>query len=168
LPGVPLTDPLSDLLWRSLLIGTGATALMDVWAILLNRVAGIARPNWALGGRWFCHMTGGRLFHDDIAAAEPWRHELAVGWFAHYAIGVLYAGILLVLAGPGWAAEPTFLPAWILGLVTVGAGWFLMQPGMGAGWAASKKPNAMQIRALNIAAHTVFALGLWGTALLLR
>jgi hypothetical protein len=158
---------MSELLWRSLLIGCGATALMDVWARLLNVAFGIPLPNWAMAGRWFCHMTGGRLFHDDISAAEPWRNELAVGWFMHYAIGVLYAGILLVLAGPEWAAAPTFLPAWILGLVTVGAGWFLMQPGMGSGWAASKRPNAMQIRFLNIAAHTVFALGLWGTARLI-
>ncbi|TJV06148.1 MAG: DUF2938 domain-containing protein, partial [Mesorhizobium sp.] len=52
--------------------------------------------------------------------------------------------------------------------VTVGAGWFLLAPGMGAGWAASKRPNPMQIRALNLVSHTVFALGLFGTALLIR
>ena len=67
-----------------------------------------------------------------------------------------------------WSAAPTFLPAWILGMVTIGAGWFLLQPGMGAGWAAAKRPNALQIRGLNIVAHTVFAAGLYGTALLLR
>ena len=39
---------------------------------------------------------------------------------------------------------------------------------MGAGWAASKRPNPMQIRALNLVSHTVFALGLYGTALLIR
>ena len=158
---------MTEFLWRSLAIGIGATALMDVWAIFLNRTFGKPLPNWALAGRWFCHMTDGKLFHDDIAAAAPWPNELAVGWIAHYAIGILYAGILLVAAGPEWAAAPTFLPAWILGLVTVGAGWFLMQPGMGAGWAASKKPNPMQIRSLNIAAHTVFAAGLYGTAVLI-
>ncbi len=156
----------AEFLWRSLAIGAGATALMDVWAVLLNKVFGNPLPNWALVGRWFCHLTNGKVFHDDIAAAEAWRDELAVGWIAHYAIGILYAGVLIALA-PGWTASPTFLPAWILGLVTVGAGWFLLQPGMGAGWAASKKPNAMQIRMLNIAAHTVFAAGLYGTALLI-
>ena len=66
-----------------------------------------------------------------IAAAAPWRNELAAGWIAHYAVGILYAGILVLLAGPGWTREPTFLPAWILGMVTIGAGWFLLQPGMG-------------------------------------
>jgi hypothetical protein len=39
---------------------------------------------------------------------------------------------------------------------------------MGAGWAASKRPNAMQVRLLNILAHTAFAFGLWGAALLIR
>ena len=70
--------------------------------------------------------------------------------------------------GAGWFAAPTFLPAWILGIVTVGAGWFLLQPGLGIGVAASKLPNANTVRALNLVAHTIFALGLYGTALLLR
>lgn len=158
---------MADLLWKSLVIGTGATALMDVWAIVLNRWLGIAPPNWALVGRWFAHIPRGRLFHDDIAKAAPVGNELATGWIAHYAIGILYAVALIVWAGPGWVNSPTFLPAWIVGLVTVGAGWFLLQPGMGAGWAASKRTNAMQIRGLNLVAHTVFAIGLWGTALTL-
>ncbi len=157
----------TEFLWRSIAIGAGATALMDVWAIALNKVFGNPLPNWALAGRWFCHMTNGKLFHDDIAAAEPWRDELAIGWIAHYAIGILYAGVLIALAGPEWTASPTFIPAWIVGLVTVGAGWFLMQPGMGAGWAASKRPNPAQVRMLNIVAHTVFAIGLYGTARLI-
>ena len=60
------------------------------------------------------------------------------------------------------------MPALIVGLVTVGAGWFLLQPGMGAGIAAAKRPNANQIRALNIAGHVVFGLGLYGSALLIQ
>jgi hypothetical protein len=48
----------------------------------------------------------------------------------------------------------------------VGAGWFILQPGMGAGWAASLRPNPMQIRALNLISHTVFAAGMFATALL--
>jgi hypothetical protein len=39
---------------------------------------------------------------------------------------------------------------------------------MGAGWAASLRPNAMQIRALNLVSHTVFAVGLYGMALYLK
>jgi hypothetical protein len=155
-----------ELILKATVIGAGATALMDVWAIFLNAAFKMPLPNWALVGRWFCGLTGGKVFHDDIAAAAPWPNELAVGWIAHYAIGILYAGALIFFAGPEWLAAPTFLPAWIVGMVTVGAGWFLLQPGMGAGWAASKRPNPMQVRLFNILAHTVFAAGLYGTALI--
>lgn len=157
-----------DFFWKSALIGVGATALMDVWALVLKAVFGVPLPNWGLVGRWHCHLTRGTVFHDDIARAEPYANELAVGWIAHYVIGIIYAGVLIAITGPAWLASPSFLPAWILGMVTVGAGWFLLQPGMGAGWAASKRANAGQIRALNIVAHTVFALGLFGTAWLIR
>ncbi|CAN5193290.1 hypothetical protein BH10PSE8_BH10PSE8_06300 [soil metagenome] len=68
----------------------------------------------------------------------------------------------------GWARNPTFLPALIVGLVTVGCGWFILAPGMGAGIAASKRPNANRIRLMNIIGHIVFAIGLYGTALLTR
>ncbi len=152
---------------KAVLVGVGATALMDVWALVLKRTIAFPPPNWALVGRWFAHLPRGKVFHDDIAVAAPIANEHAIGWAAHYAIGVLYAFILLAFTGPGWLAAPTFLPAWILGLVTVGAGWFLLQPGMGAGWMASKRPNAQKIRILNLVAHTVFAVGMYATALLL-
>ncbi|TJW41798.1 MAG: DUF2938 domain-containing protein, partial [Mesorhizobium sp.] len=85
----------------------------------------------------------GKVFHDDIGEAAPYAHESALGWAFHYFVGIIYGIILAVLAGAAWLAAPTFLPAFILGIVTVGAGWFLLAPGMGAGWAASKRPNPM-------------------------
>ena len=158
---------MSDLILRSLIMGCVATAAMDVWAMILKWSVGLPPANWTLIGRWFAHVPKGRIFHEDIGQAESVPFETAIGWFAHYAIGVLYAGILLVLVGPDWMAAPTPLPALIIGWVTVGAGWFLLQPGMGAGWAASKRANKWQIRFLNIVAHTIFAGGLFGAALAL-
>lgn len=157
-----------DVFLRAVAIGIGATVLMDLWAILLNKAFGQARPNWAPVGRWVWHLREGQVFHDDIGQAAPYRHELALGWAFHYLVGIVYGIILVAVAGAGWLAAPTFLPAFILGIVTVGAGWFLLAPGMGAGWAASKRPNPMQIRAFNLVSHTIFALGLYGTALLIR
>lgn len=157
-----------ELLLKGVAIGIGATVLMDVWAIVLWKVFRQGRPNWAPVGRWFWHLKNGTVFHDDIGKAEPYSGELALGWIGHYAVGILYGVILALVMGAGWFAAPTFLPAWILGIVTVGAGWFLLQPGLGIGVAASKLPNANTVRALNLVAHTIFALGLYGTALLLR
>lgn len=157
-----------DLLVKGVVIGIGATVLMDIWAVLLWKAFGQARPNWAPVGRWFWHLKSGTVFHDDIGKAEPYANELALGWIGHYAVGILYGVILALIAGSAWFAAPTFLPAWILGIVTVGAGWFLLQPGLGIGVAASKLPNANTVRALNLVSHTVFALGLYGTALLIR
>ncbi|WP_192256770.1 DUF2938 domain-containing protein [Mesorhizobium silamurunense] len=156
-----------DIVWRAVAIGIGATVFMDVWAIILNKAFGLPRPNWGLVGRWVRHLPE-KVFHDDIGQATPYSHEKALGWAFHYLVGILYGVILVVLAGAGWLAAPTFLPAFILGIVTVGAGWFLLAPGMGAGWAASKLPNPMLVRTLNLVSHTVFALGLFSTALLIR
>jgi Protein of unknown function (DUF2938) len=155
-----------DFLWNSVVIGVGGTIAMDLWALLLAAVFGLPKPNWGLVGRWFAHLAKGTFFHKDIAAAQAVPNELALGWFSHYAIGIIYAAALVIFAGPEWLSDPTFLPAWIVGLVTVGAGWFILQPGMGAGWAASLRPNPMQIRALNLVSHTVFAAGMFATALL--
>jgi hypothetical protein len=157
-----------DLIWPGVIIGAGATVAMDLWAIVLNTFFGQPKANWAPVGRWFYHLKNGKVFHHSIADAVPYRHELALGWVSHYAVGILYGVILVLITGPAWLAEPTVLPAWIWGIVTVAAGWFLLQPGLGIGWAASKTPNPNKVRVMNLIAHTVFGLGLWLTALLIR
>lgn len=157
-----------DIIWRGIVMGIGATVLMDIWAIVLHRFFKQNAANWAPVGRWFYHLKNGTVFHDAIGNAAPYEHELALGWIGHYVTGIVYGLALAIIMGPAWLAAPTFIPAWILGIVTVGAGWFLLQPGLGIGWAASKTPNPSKVRAMNLIAHTVFAIGLYGTALLIR
>ena len=48
-----------DFLWRSVAIGIGGTAAMDLWAVLLTAVFGMPKPNWSLVGRWFAHLAKG-------------------------------------------------------------------------------------------------------------
>jgi hypothetical protein len=158
---------MTDMIWAPALIGIGGTAAMDLWALLLNRVFGVPLPNWAMVGRWFAHVPRGALFHQDIGKAAPVAGELTIGWAAHYAVGIVYGYALALAAGPEWLAAPRFLPALVTGLVTVSAGWFLLQPGMGAGWAASKRDNPWTIRALNLVAHSWFGVGLWLGALVI-
>ena len=157
-----------DLLWKSVAIGIGATILMDIWVFILASLKVTGPVNWAPVGRWFWHLREGKVFHDDISKAAPYRHELALGWIGHYVVGIAYGILMGLLGGAAWFAAPSFLPAWAVGLVTVGFGWFLLQPGLGLGWAASKLPDASRIRALNLATHTVFGFGLYATALLIR
>ena len=146
-------------------MGLAGTLAMDVWALVLGWF-GQPKPNWAMPGRWLGHVLRGKVFHDDIGAAAPVSGELALGWALHYGVGVLYGIIFVFLAGPRWVAEPSFLPLWLFSLLTIAAGWFLLQPGMGLGWAASKTPSPWKVRAMGLAAHTVFAIGMWLGALL--
>lgn len=154
-----------EVVMTGVLMGVLATAAMDIWALALSRFAGQPLPNWAMPGRWVAHLRHGVVFHDAIADAAPVRGELQYGWAFHYAVGIIYGIVLAIIMGPAWLAQPTFLPAFIFSILMVGFGWFLLQPGLGLGWAASKTPNPWKVRIMNLVAHTVFALGLWVGAL---
>lgn len=98
-------------LLQSALIGAGATLVMDAWAWLLKRLFGAPSLNYAMVGRWAAHLPRGRLMHESIAKAAPVAGEAVLGWGVHYLVGVVFAAVLLALAGPDWLRAPTFLPA---------------------------------------------------------
>ncbi|NNE87948.1 MAG: DUF2938 domain-containing protein [Silicimonas sp.] len=154
-----------SLLLTGILMGIGGTAAMDIWAWILERVGVAPFPNWAMPGRWFGHVFRGQVFHDDIGTVEPVSGELGLGWLLHYGVGAIYGVFFLGLVGAEWTLSPSFLPVWIFSLITIAAGWFLLQPGMGLGWAAAKTPSPWKVRGLGLLAHTVFALGMWSVAL---
>ena len=158
---------MDNLLIAGALMGLGGTIAMDIWAVLLNRVFRLPLPNWAFVGRWVSHVPGGTLFHEAIAQAPQVRAELRTGWVFHYIVGIVYGVIFALIMGAPWLAAPTFLPVWVFAILTISAGWFLLQPGMGLGWAASKTDSPWTVRILGLAAHTVFGLGMWGVALAL-
>jgi hypothetical protein len=149
---------------RTILIGAGATLLMDAWAALLRQL-GIPSLSLALLGRWVGHLPRGRLVHRSIARAEPVEGELALGWATHYAIGIAFAGLLLATFGLEWAHAPTPLPALLVGVVTVAAPLLVLQPALGAGIASRKTPTPLASSLKSLATHTVFGLGLYLAAL---
>jgi hypothetical protein len=53
----------------------------------------------------------------------------------------------------------------IVGVLTVAFPFFLMQPGMGAGVAASKTPNPGRARLRSLVTHAVFGAGMYVAAL---
>lgn len=142
-------------------IGVGATALMDLWAFARQRLSGVPPLDFALVGRWLGWMPRGRFRHAPIAASPAVRGEKAIGWTAHYLTGIAFAGVLLAIAGPGWACAPTLVPALAVGVGTVAAPFLLMQPGMGAGLAARRTPDPAAARRRSLTAHAVFGLGLY-------
>ena len=139
----------------------GATAVMDLWGILRKLLLGIAAPDYALVGRWIGHMPSGRFRHQSIVAAAPVHGELVIGWSVHYLIGIVFAAILIGIWGFEWVREPAMGPALATGIGTVAAPFFLMQPGMGAGIAASRTPRPGAARMQSLITHTVFGLGLY-------
>ena len=157
-----------DLLARTIATGVCATALIDLWSVLRALWLGVPPPDYGLVGRWLAHMPRGRFRHASIAAAAPVRGEGMLGWSAHYLIGIAYAALLPLLAGPGWFVQPRLLPALAVGIGTVLAPFLLMQPGMGAGYFASRTPRPWLARVHSLVMHAVFGVGLYASALLLQ
>lgn len=149
---------------HAVLIGVGATVVLDLWSAGLS-LLGVAPPDYGLVGRWIAHMARGRFRHDRISASPPLPGEGVIGWTSHYLIGIAYAIVLLAIWGLEWARNPTLGPALIVGIATVAAPFLVMQPGMGAGIASSRTPHPNLARLRSLAAHFAFGIGLYLAAL---
>ena len=143
-----------------ILIGVGATAVLDLWLVLLKRL-GVPTGSFALIGRWVAHMARGKFSHASISRAEPVSRELAIGWVTHYAVGIAFAAALVAMQGAGWVLQPTFVPAVLTGVATVAMPLLVMQPAMGSGFAASKTPTPLKNCARSVANHAVFGVGMY-------
>ncbi len=133
---------------HTLIIGLLATAAMDVWGIA-RPLLGFPRTDYRLIGRWFAYMPRGRFRHDPIATSPPMPGEHAIGLLMHYAIGITFAFVLV-------------------GIATVAAPLLLMQPGMGAGIAASRTRRPGLARMQAFITHAVYGLGLYAAGLLMH
>jgi hypothetical protein len=149
-------------------VGIGATFILDLWYLFLSRVFNFPSPNYCLVGRWLLYMPGGTFKHKSITAATEKDSECAVGWIAHYAIGIGFAITFVALASPKWLQQPTVLPALLWGVATVVMPLFVMQPAFGLGVASSKTPKPIQARVRSLMTHTVFGLGLYISAVALN
>jgi hypothetical protein len=149
------------------LVGVGATAVLDIWLLALNRM-GVPTLNFAFIGRWVGHLARGRFAHQAIAKAPPIAAEVAFGWATHYAVGIGFAGLLVGIQGFEWARQPTLLPAVAVGVSTAVIPLFVMQPAMGAGIAGSKTPAPLKNCLRSLANHTVFGIGLFLAAALVN
>ncbi|MGQ4583533.1 DUF2938 family protein [Lysobacter sp. F60174L2] len=149
------------------LVGIGATLVMDLWTTLLKAL-GVSTLNYALVGRWAGHLRRGRLAHASIRKATPIHGELLLGWTIHYGVGIAFAAVLIGLYGTGWLHSPTWGAALAVGVATVVFPLFVMQPAMGAGIAGSRTPTPFKNCLRSLATHAIFGCGLYLSAALLE
>ena len=155
-------EPLSALP-LAVVVGIGATAVMDLWLLLVKH-SGVPTMDLALLGRWVGHLSHGQIAHDAIRRARPIAGELGLGWLTHYAVGIVFAALLVVLQGETWLDRPSVLPALAWGLATAAAPLFVLQPAMGAGVASSRTPAPLMNSLRSLTNHAVFGLGLYLSA----
>lgn len=147
-------------------IGIGATVVMDIGAII-QRALNMPTLNYALVGRWIGHMYHGQWSHHNIGKAPAIVNESALGWGIHYLTGIVFAALLVVTEGMAWVETPTLLPAVLVGIITTVVPFFVMQPAMGAGIAASRTPTPWINRLRSLLNHAIFGVGLYLSAQLI-
>jgi hypothetical protein len=145
----------------AVIIGLGATLLIDLWALFLRRAFGIQSLDYCLLGRWILHIPYGTIVQKSIATTPRKRHECTIGWITHYLIGTAFALLFVLVASERWLTRPTFLPALGFGMITVLVPFFTMQPAFGLGIAASKTPYPNRARLKSLGTHAVFGVGLY-------
>ena len=133
-----------DYLASTLVIGAGATLVMDGWGVVRQRLLGMPAMDYGLVGRWLAYLPRERFRHQRIAAMPPVRGERLIGWTAHYLTGIAFAGVLLALWGIDWARNPTLAPALVVGIGSVAAPFLVMQASV-----------------QSLVTHAVFGLGLY-------
>jgi len=145
-----------------ILMGIFATYFMDLLADFLVKrklIYSFIEPEAV--GRWFLYMLKGKFIHKDINKTPALNNEKLWSVVSHYLIGIVLAGIYLLLE----LKEPTiryqiWMPL-IFGTATVILPWFWLLPSIGLGLLASKSPNKLSIIKTNLVNHTNFGLGLF-------
>jgi len=146
--------------------GIGCCLFLDVWQQALKAATGLPAGNWALVGRWFVEAGHGRFFHDPIAKAPSHPNELAIGWIGHYAVGILYGLVYVVLIEDVLGMKPSLTNGLVFGVASVVVPWFFFMPAMGAGVLGTKTPRPVTASLQSLASHTACGLGLAAGAML--
>lgn len=156
-----------DNLQAAILIGIGATLIMDLWIAIQKYCFNIPSLSFCLVGRWLRYIPSGIFYHPQIAKTPKRSAECLIGWTAHYAIGILFALILITL-DQTWLSKPNLFVALAFGVITLVVPFFILQPGLGLGIAASKTSQPTKARIKSLITHSLFALGLYLSTLVLH
>ena len=152
---------------RVVLIGCGATLIMDIWLMFLKRM-GVQTLNFAFIGRWVGHLFRGRVTHASIGKASSIENETLLGWLTHYAVGIAFAFLMVNITGTVWISLPSPGIAILIGLSTVVFPLLVMQPAMGLGFAALRTATPIKNCIRSLVNHGVFGFGLYVSASVLE
>lgn len=155
-----------EIVWQIAFVGAGATLITDLWMLILKSL-GMPAMNFRMLGRWVGHLARGRILHAAIAASPQIAGETVIGWVAHYAVGIVFAVLLLLLVGDDWLSAPRLVPAMLFGAATLAAPFLLMQPAMGAGFASLRTATPVRNIIKSSVTHLVFGVALFLAASLL-
>lgn len=144
-----------------ILMGFLATLFMDLLSVLLGKlkiIHQLIEPQ--VVGRWTLYMFRGKFIHKDVHKTPALNNEKSVALLSHYLIGIVLAGIYLLLE----LKEPTirhqlWMPL-IFGLTTVLLPWLWLYPSIGLGFLASKSSRKSPYIVTSLVNHTNFGLGL--------
>jgi hypothetical protein len=156
-----------NMIFKILFLGIGATATMDLYAFVL-RLFGIKGLDYKFLGRWIGHLFNGQFFHHKIVDSSAIKNEHIIGQVAHYLIGIAFAFLLVIIVGKKWIEDPSLFPALAIGILTIVAPFFLMQPAFGFGIAGSNLPDPNKARLMSLMIHVVYGIGLFLSAILIN
>ena len=159
---------MKEYLLHVLFIGIGATILIDLYAFILQRYFNIPSLNYQFVGRWLVGISQGQFVHHKIMQSPSVRFEKYIGWFSHYVIGIIFSTLFIKIVGTHWFISPKLFPALLFGVSTVIFPFFLMQPCLGFGIAASQTPSPSSARLKSLSTHFMFGAGLYFSTMLLH
>ncbi|MCJ2181306.1 DUF2938 domain-containing protein [Novosphingobium sp. 1949] len=149
----------------ALVVGIGATVVLDLWALALRHALGVAGANWGIVGRWLMGLGSGNVIYRGTDLSAPTRAEKALGWAFHYLVGLGYAALYPLVWGAGFLNAPRVLPVVLVGFVfSTLAGLVVLTPCLGGGVFARKAPDQPRRIALSLVNHTVFAVAQFALA----
>ena len=144
-----------------ILMGIFATYFMDFLAgFLVKRkfIQSFTEPESV--GRWTLYMLRGKLIHKDIRQTPALINEKLAALISHYLIGIVLAGIYLLLELKVPTIHDHIWMPLIFGITTVLLPWFWLFPSIGLGFLAAKSSNKLHIIKTSLVNHTNFGLGL--------
>ena len=159
---------MKEYLLHVLFIGIGATIFIDLYAFILQRYFNIPSLNYQFVGRWLVGISKGQFVHHKIMQSPSVRFEKYIGWVSHYVIGIIFSTLFIKIVGTHWFISPKLFSALLFGVSTVIFPFFLMQPCLGFGIAASQTPSPSSARLKSLSTHFMFGVGLYFSTILLH